>query len=156
MKISRSIFLFVVLCTGCSTQDICDDDNQSYLVARFLTVNNGEESDTTLTGLYVYGIRDELPGGLIYDSATVQKIMLPLDPNRDVTRYIFMRENQEDTLDILYSREAYLISYNCGFAARFYLDGPGHNGNLFTDIEVVNAQVDAETETNEEHFHIFF
>ena len=57
---------------------------------------------------------------------------------------------------IYHRSEAYLISYNCGFAARFTLETPEHRGNLITGLEVTGETVDAETETNEEHLHIFF
>jgi len=156
MNTTQRLILLFLLSAGCATQDICDNDNQSYLVARFLTSVNGEDADTTLTGLTVYGIRDTAPDGLLYDSMTVKQILLPLDPNREESVFVLVKETRRDTLTVKYSSEAYLISYNCGFAARFDLRSPEHTGNLIRDVEIFNSQVDAETETNETHIHIFF
>jgi hypothetical protein len=156
MNIRILTLIVFMLCSGCSTLDICDEDGQSYLVARFRTIEDGVEKDTTLTDLSIYGIRNGITGGMLYDSTAKKMVTLPLDPGNTVSEFVFTTAKGNDTLFIHHSSEAYLISYNCGFAARFTLETPEHRGNQMKNLEVTNETVDAETETNEEHLHIFF
>ena len=152
-------FLLILLLAAlfsCNTQDICDEENQSLLVARFRTTETGEIRDTLVTGVSIYGIREDQPDSLLYDSLTVSRIELPLDPNHDLSRFVVITGDKTDTLNLEHTSEAYLISYTCGFAARFTLVDFNGSGSLFTDMELVSASIDAENEIYEEHLWIYF
>jgi hypothetical protein len=147
---------FVLVLASCGTQDVCDQESQSILVARFRTLEDGQISDTILQGISVFGIRSGESMGLLYDSVNAGKIGLPLDPAGDFSRFVLFSGEHRDTLVLSHSSEAYLISYNCGFAARFKLEGFSHSGDMIVDMELISASVDAELENDEEHLWIYF
>ena len=156
MKSRLILLLTLILVASCTTQDICDEDSQSILVARFRTQVNNEIVDTLLTGFSIHGIREGWVDRPLYDSVSTGKIGIPLDPNHDFSRFVLSAGDKSDTLVIYHSSEAYLISYTCGFAARFTLEEFRYSGGLITDLELIKADVDAELETDEEHIWIYF
>jgi len=146
----------LLIFTSCATQEVCDDDNQSYLVAKFRTKVDGEERDTTLTGMTIYGIREGKPDSLLSDSLSWSMFDLPLDPNNDITSFVFSNAIQQDTLVLSHSSEIYLISYDCGFASRFSLEEYTTSGTWIKEIVLRNGEIDAALETDEEHLRIYF
>jgi hypothetical protein len=156
MKTRLYPIIFLLAFASCNTQEVCDDDSQSILVARFRTRVSGEIIDTLVPGISIFGIREGKPDSLLYDSATVSKIELPLDPGHDLSRFVMSTEEKTDTLILKHSSEAYLISYSCGFAARFVLEELDHSGGMIVDMELISSSVDAELETNEEHLWIYY
>ena len=153
-------FLYTVLLllalSSCNTLNICDDDSQSYLACRFRTLEDGEIRDTTLEGLSIYGIREGSRFGLLYDSASPNKVWLPLDPLQGKTDFVFSAAGKTDTLRIIHQSEAYLISYDCGFAARFVLKNFQWGERLIKDVALQTADVDAERLLDEAHVWIYF
>ena len=156
MKHGLILILILAGLLSCSTLQICDDDNQSYLQARFRTLVDGEIKDTTLSGLDIYILREGWLPGLLYDSTEANKILLPLDPNNEQSRFLLSMGEETDTLVIRHSSEIYLISYECGFAARFTLEDPESSQNMITNIDIIASQVDGSYEIDEEHLWIYF
>jgi Family of unknown function (DUF6452) len=146
----------LLLIASCATLDICDDDSQSYLVARFKTMEDGSITDTIMGGMSIYGIREGKADSLLYDSISMSRVELPLDPNNDFTKFVLSNEFRNDTLVLTCPNEAYLISYSCGFAARFTLEQFTNSGSWVSDMELIEGQIDAELKTNEEHLWIYF
>lgn len=144
------------LITSCATQEVCNDDNQSYLVAKFKTLwNDGSIHDTIVAGLSIYGIREGKADSLLYDSLSVSRLELPLDPNNGVSRFVIGNELKKDTLSLFAPSEVYLINYTCGFASRFTLEQYSSEGSWIKDLELRDAKIDAELETDEEHLWIY-
>ena len=81
---------------------------------------------------------------------------LPLDPNNDITSFVFSNAIQQDTLVLSHSSEIYLISYDCGFASRFSLEEYTTSGTWIKEIVLRNGEIDAALETDEEHLRIYF
>jgi len=156
MRIGLLIFSFLLLLYACTTQDVCDDDNQSKLVARFKTMESDVISDTILSGVTIYGIREGQTDSLLYDSSSTSEILLPLDPNHDLTRFVLSVNEYSDTLYFIHTTEFYLLSYTCGFAALFNLDSIRYSHQIIHDLEIINSVIDAELEENEEHLWIYF
>jgi len=148
--------LLMLLVASCDTQEVCDDDSQSYLVARFKTITDGKITDTIMEGMTIYGIREGQSDSLLYDSITTTKLQLPLDPNHDISSFVMENEVEQDTLIFSHSSEVYLISYTCGFAARFRLEQYFSSGRWMQDMEIRQSEIDAELESNEEHLWIYF
>lgn len=146
----------LLLITSCATQEICDDDNQAILVARFKTMNGGVSRDTIMGGMTIYGIREGKTDSLLYDSTSVGKVQWPLDPNNALTRIVFTNQIRSDTLSLSHSSEVYLINYTCGFASRFTLEQIAVSGSWMMDVEFKDAEIDAELTTDEEHLWIYF
>jgi len=146
----------LLLIASCSTLDICDDDSQSYLVARFMTLEDDTTTDTIMGGMSIYGVREGMADSLLYDSISMSRAELPMDPNNEFSKFVLSNESRQDTLLLTYSNEAYLISYSCGYAARFTLDQYTTSGNWVLDIELKEGEIDAELTTDEEHLWLYF
>jgi len=148
--------LLLVLFFSCTPQDTCDEDTQSVLVARFVTGEAGSPADTIVGGVTVYGIREGKSDSLLVDSASVARLLLPLDPGHGESRFVVRTGQQADTLVIWHENTAYLISYACGFGMLFTLREIGHTMHLIRGVDVINEQVDAELLKDEAHIRIFF
>jgi hypothetical protein len=150
-----ALFLMVSV-ISCTTREICDESNQSELVARF-KVDHGEMvSDTVLTGVSAYGIRTGEVFTLLYDSVNASRIVLPLDPSQVSSTFVIDFSGRSDTLTIHHNTEYYLISYNCGFAAMFTLEDIESTRHVIRGDEIIKEVIDAELEQNEEHIWLFF
>ena len=157
MKHVVLLYTLLLLLTSCATQEVCDDDDQSYMVARFKTLeNDGLVGDTILSGMSIYGIREGKADSLLYDSITMIKAQLPLDPNNDISRFVLSNGISIDTLFLTHSSEVYLINYTCGFASRFTLEQYTSARGWIKDLELRDGKIDAELETDEEHLWIYF
>lgn len=156
MKYQLGLLILLLFIASCATQDVCDDDGQSYLVARFKTLEEDNINDTTMVGMSIYGIREGKADSLLYDSLSMSVVELPLDPNNESSMFVLSNEVRQDTLLFSYTSEAYLISYTCGFAARFTLEQFTNSGSWVSDMQLIEGEIDAEIETNEEHLWIYF
>ena len=156
MRIGLQITISLWLLVSCTTQDVCDGDNQSKLVARFKTMVSNNVSDTIVSGVTVFGIREGQTDSLLYDSSTTSEILLPLDPSHGFTRFVLHVNEHSDTLRFIHTNEFYLLSYTCGFAALFNLDSVRYSHQIIHDLEILNSVVDADLEENEEHCWIYF
>ncbi|MCK4746989.1 MAG: hypothetical protein KAT15_08140, partial [Bacteroidales bacterium] len=124
--------------------------------ARFKSTATGGITDTIVPGISIYGIREGKPDSLLYDSSSVARVELPLDPTNDQSRFVMTVAEETDTLVLIHSSEAYLISYSSGFASRFTLVDFTATGEMIVDTELISASIDAELESNEEHLWIYF
>lgn len=156
MKQSLICLLLISTLVSCVTREICDEDNQSELVARFKLEMEGIYSDTIFNAVSVHGIRSGQEFNLLYDSVNTSRIVLPMDPNRTTTTFVIDFNGSYDTLIVHHDTEYYLISYTCGFAALFTLESIEHTGNVIRGYEFINTVVDAELEQNEEHLWLYF
>jgi hypothetical protein len=161
MKYMALPLSLLLLLFSCATQEVCDDDNQSYIVAQFRTEGENEdgekeERDTTMAEMTIYGIREGKPDSLLYNSTSMNKAQLPLDPNNDITSFVFSNAIQQDTLVLTHSSELYLISYDCGFASRFSLEQYTASGNWIKEIVLRNGEIDAALESDDEDLRIYF
>lgn len=141
---------------SCTTQDFCDDEDHSELVARFKTIVADAVTDTIVSGVTLYGVREGQPDSLLYISVPVSRVILPLDLHHGYTQYVLRINDQSDTIRINHTTEFYLISYTCGFAPLFTIESLSNSGGLIGNMEVRNAVIDAELEQNEEHLWIYF
>lgn len=156
MKNGLLLFLALALITACTTQEICNNDNQSELAARFKTEGELGTVDTALAAVSVHGIRPGRPDSLIYDRKDLSKMVLPLNPNGDYSTFVIDVDGRFDTLRINHRTEYYLISYTCGFAALFTLETLEHTSRMIRDTRIIQTEIDAELEQNEEHIWIYF
>jgi hypothetical protein len=151
------LFLWLVgTLVSCVTREICDEDNQSELVARFKLETDGVYTDTIFNNVSVYGTRSDQEFSLLYDTVTTSRIELPLDPNGTSSTFVIDFNGVQDTLTIHHDTEYYLISYTCGFAALFTLENATYTGSVIRDYEIINAVIDAALELNEEHLWLYF
>ena len=155
VKILLLIFTAVLL-QACGSQDICDEDNESLLVARFRTLADGNIVDTTLNVISIRGTRNGSDGLPFYSEVQAGRVILPLNPSFEESCFIFSDMDLTDTLCIEYNMEAYLISEKCGFAGRYTLRKVRWTGTMINNVEIIDESVDAEYVIDEEHLWIYF
>lgn len=151
----RILFLFLILAASCVSVEVCEEENVSELTARFKTEKEGELTDTTVTALSLYGIREGLSDSLLYDSIPASGFVVPLDPHHDFSRFVLQIDTLRDTLSVYYEHEIYMISYTCGFASLFTLDQIETSSGVIQKDTIIKEMVDAEYEDNEVHIWLY-
>ncbi|MDF1574292.1 MAG: DUF6452 family protein [Bacteroidales bacterium] len=145
-----------ILMSGCITVELCDESYDSELVARFKTEKEGVISDSTVSSLTLYGIREGLPDSLLYNSISASGFEVPLDPGHNYSRFAIQVDTLYDTLTIFHRHEIYLISYSCGFGSLFTLEKPAVSGSgIIKKDSILEETIDAVYESNEEHIWLF-
>jgi len=156
MKEMISVLVCFVFLVSCETQEICEANLTAEAIASFYTYKNGNLADTIISGTSLHGIRDNLPDSLLYDSAIVSKIHLPLNPGNNHSSFVIKIQNIVDTLEIYHSSYIYLVSYTCGFSNNFTLNYINHTKNNIKSIELLNGSVNVEETDIKEHIRIYF
>jgi len=110
------IFL-VTLVTNCEVDDICTET----VLTPKLIVKFYDNDDLTLpkkvTGIYVWAEgKDSL-----YEDATADSLLLPLNNLTNTTKYLLSIGNQIDTLLVSYDKEDIFVSRSCGYKTNFSL-----------------------------------
>ena len=155
MKLRITFFIFAILLSGCVDVEICDEDSGSELVAKFKTVKEGITSDSTVTALSLYGIREGMSDSLLYKTLSTSGFVVPLNPHLPYSRFILKIDEQTDTLTIYHHQELYLISYTCGFANMFTLERLEHDMGMIVKDSILIEMVDAEYESDEVHIWLY-
>jgi hypothetical protein len=156
MKAALLILGLTLFAFSCTTKELCEEDSISELVASFKTVSEGLVTDTTISGLQVYGIREGQDIWFLYDTVPGSEILLPLDPLHDFSRFVFQTGGQSDTLTLQHHSQEYLISYSCGFGKLFDLDEIQYRGGMFVKDSIINSQISTSLEETETHIWLYF
>ena len=155
MKYRILLFFLSLLAVSCVTVEVCDESNESDMVVRFKTLQDGVAVDSTLESLTLYGIK-EGENDTLYNALPTSGFLVPLDPHNDISRYVVQINDQSDTLTVSYSHESYMISYTCGFASLFTIDDNIEwSSDVFKSDTILNDMIDAEYEENEEHIWFY-
>ena len=155
MRFRILLFILIILASGCASVEVCDEDYDSELIARFKTRHEGVPADTTVSSLTLYGIREGLSDSLLYDSISTADFIVPLDPQQDVSRFVVQLDTLSDTLVVYHERQFYMISYGCGFGTLFTLNDIGTSSGMIKMDSIINDMVDAEYETDEVHLWLY-
>jgi len=157
MKAPLLFLSLSLLAISCTTLEPCEEDSISEVVASFKTESGGLVSDTTISALTVYGIREGQDIWLLYDSVAYSEILLPLDPHHDFSRFVFETGEQTDTLTLPHNSEIYLISYSCGFGNQFTLGRDIQYGaGMFVNDTIINPIVNTSLEEVDTHIWLYF
>ena len=146
----------VILIFSCSTQEVCDDNLIPAAITTFHTYQDGILTDTIVSGIYMYGIRENRPDSLLYDSTVASKIQLPLNPNSDHSTFVLKVQDIFDTIKIYHTSTVYLLSFTCGFSNDFTMTDITYTRNSLIDIELIKEYVNAEEDDVEEHLKFYF
>ena len=155
MKLRIPFFIFAILLSGCVDVETCDEGTESELVVKFKTVKEGINSDSTVTALSLYGIREGKSDSLLYNSLSTSGFVVPLNPHISHSSFVLKIDEQTDTLIIYQHQELYLISYTCGFANLFTLESLEYGTEMILKDSIINEMVDAEYESGEEHIWLY-
>ena len=156
MKKRVIIVSVCLLIFSCATQEVCEEGLKAEVIVTLKTSVNEVMLDTIVSGVDVYGIRTGKADSLLYDSAKVAKLLLPLDPNNDSSAFVIGVDSISDTITFYHSSTVYMISYTCGFANDFTLTGITFTANNLKDIELINDDVFSEDSDTEEHCRFYF
>lgn len=154
MKYRILLFFLFFLAVSCVTVEVCDESNESDLVVRFKTLQDGVAVDSTLESLTLYGIK-EGENDTLYNLLPTSGFLVPLDPHNDISRYSIQINGQSDTLTVTYNHESYMISYTCGFGNLFNLETISYGSGIIKGDTILNGMVDAEYEEDEEHIWLY-
>jgi hypothetical protein len=149
------VFIISILITSCISVEICDDDNNSVMVAQFMTMIDEVPADSTVASLTLYGIREGRPDSLLYNMEPTNAFEAALDPHHDFTRFVLQINEQTDTLELMHTKELYMISYDCGFGNLFTIENPEISSGVIKSAEIQNEKVDAETKEDDVHIWLF-
>jgi hypothetical protein len=157
MMKTRLLFLvLILLALSCTTEEACEEDTISELVAVCKTEKEGAVVDTALPDLSIYGIREGQPTWLLYDSVTRSEILLPLDPHHDYSRFVFQAGEHTDTLILHHRTEIYLISYSCGFGNLFTLGDIQYEAGWIVKDSIIHPVVNTSLEEIDSHIWLYF
>ena len=157
MKAALFFLALFLLAGSCTTLETCEEDGVSEMVARFKTETDGVLSDTSISNLRIYGIREDQPIWFLYDSVETNEILLPLDPQHDFSRFVFMANGFSDTLTLSHSSEDYLIDYACGFGKIFELEpDPDYGGGMIKGDSLIFPTVTTTYYDDEIHLWLYF
>ena len=154
MKYRILLFILFFLAVSCVTVEVCDESNESDLVAKFKTRQDGVAVDSTVASLTLYGIKEGENDTLINELPS-SGFLVPLDPHNDISRYVVQINDQSDTLTVSYIHESYMISYTCGFGNLFTLETISYGSGIIKSDTILNGMIDAEYEEDEVHIWLY-
>jgi len=149
------LFILSILATSCISVEICDDDNNSVMVVKFMTLIDELPADSTVASLSLYGIREGRPDSLLYNQDPTNAFEAPLDPHHDFTRFVLQINEQTDTLELMHTQDLYMISYDCGFGNLFTIENVGISSGVIKSAEIKDDKVYAETQADDVHIWLF-
>ncbi len=118
--------------------------------ADFFTIEEEEEGEVTVDDVSVYGLGRE--DSLLYDSASVRRNSLPLDPNSDITTFVVLFPENSDTLTFHHTTSPFFHSYECGYVLHYDLSGFEYSTNV---IDSVRLEISKITHQYERHLKIY-
>ena len=131
-----------MLFTSCIKDDFCIDPITPNLVISFYDNDNPDNLKRT-TDLTVWAEGKEE----LYTNASLDSILIPLDPAIDMTVYHLSLADVEDEITITYIRKEVFVSRSCGYKYNFEnLEVPINSDNWILDIQITNQTVEDETE----------
>lgn len=133
------LFTFLILATILTSWSCTDDSiyhsNQNAVQIGLYSSFGKTDKDTTLRRFSAYGIGHK--DSLIYDTATVSKVFLPLKFDNDTTTFVLQAITVIDTITIIASKEEKYISREHGFTFNMLVKKIIYTNN-FIDSAAIN------------------
>lgn len=151
----------VLLCLGCTRDDICTDQTSKtpLLIVRFYNAQNPE----ALKAVTDFTIMPQGDTIALFQPQTTDSIAIPLDTRFDISNYVFINNALDsipevDFVSFTYERENEFINRACAFRTNFKnmevaLDTPGQQSwieNIIIRSDSINAR-----NQNEAHLSIY-
>ena len=172
----RSLYIVFFICSvivfnqSCDQSEICQDDLMEYANLGFYKIIYGVEHDTAFENIFIKGL--QLPDTIPFDTLTDRNyVLLPLPQGTDSCKFVFsfavydsidvndtlrvwdISHYIDDTLQLIFSRQMYLVSADCGFSHSYIMKSVNHTMNLIQSVDIVNDEI---TGLNEENIKIYF
>lgn len=153
----------------CSSNKICTQPTESYVILGFYSLFSGGSEDTAAYRLTVSGTPPPDSNPLLYSNrANQKKIVLPLSNELDYSSFLltfkvpdtipvddtFRIEYPEftDEVTLFYQRNLRLVSPECGFSYEYQIDSVLFERTIIRNLEIINATV---TPDEIEHIKIY-
>lgn len=134
--------------TSCEDDDFCSEPTTPRLVIGFYDIN----SPSTKKTLPIYVWANEKDS--IYQLATVDSILVPLDTQNTFSLYKIANENRVDEFKFVYTVTDKYVSESCGYIGIFNdFSLESNTSNWIEDIDVNVIKVENETETHVKIYH---
>jgi len=113
--------------------------NQNAAQAGLYSSYHSGDVDTMLNDLYILGIGRE--DSLLYDSAHVSELFLPLSMHSDTTGFIVRVRTLTDTLWFSYTRDLSYVSGECGMAVEMNIDTVWHTDRFLDSVAIIQPLI---------------
>ncbi len=143
-------FIFIIilftsaLWTACRKDDICTQAGTPKLGAGFYDFNAPNDFKTAENFTLI-----ALPqNDTLLKNVDVDSIHIPLDVNNDQCRFIFSKDQNNDTILFTYQRDYIFISKSCGYKSHFHqlnIDILPDNNPWVKQIDILNTDITTDT-----------
>jgi len=133
---------------SCEDDDFCAEPTTPRLIIEFY--DKESPSDKKPLPMYVWADGKDS----VYQLATLDSILLPLDTQNTATHYKIATTNIIDDLNLTYTVSDVYVSESCGYIAEFNdFTVETYTSNWIDRLEVNSTKVENETETHIKIFH---
>ena len=148
-----SLLWALLLLPGCQEEVVCEDATATKLRIGFYNKPaTGSSTPATIDSLTVYILSSQQD--TVYDNRkNVSRIELSLNPNEDISSFVFTFPEATDTFHVHYDRKLHLISVDCGFTMFYSLEELQTTNHRIIQHEITNNLV---SNTIDEHIKIYF
>jgi len=142
----KKLIIFIILITAflsCEKDDICIDAITPNLIIRFYN----DTLHTELKKVALDSVWAINKNGIdSYKGITTDSIAIPLDLNKDFTKYIIENNSVKDTIEFTYTRKDIFVSRSCGYKTNFNdLQINSNTNNWIQSITINKSTISDET-----------
>jgi len=150
----KKLIIFIILITAflsCEKDDICIDAITPNLIIRFYN----DTLHTELKKVALDSVWAINKNGIdSYKGITTDSIAIPLDLNKDFTKYIIENNSVKDTIEFTYTRKDIFVSRSCGYKTNFNdLQINSNTNNWIQSITINKSTISDETAAHITIFH---
>ena len=141
-----AILAISLLYHACDDKAVCTEMATAYLQTGFYKAIEGEEQDSALDNVTVYGLG--IPEPVIQNDSNVKQLKLPLNFSSDHSVFVITNDTVSDTLYLTYDTTLTFVSYECGFAPSYDIQDVGSSNNGFDSVIIVKSLVETDDDEN--------
>ena len=151
----KYIFISILLLltnSSCEKDDVCLEPPTPKLMLKFYDFQNPlNEKEVENLSIVVLPENDT-----IYKNLTTNELSLQLNVNQDFSKFLFIKDQNTDTLTFSYERHPVFVSKTCGYKTifeQFSAQLSSDNDLWIKNIEVITPTVNTDTLTHVKIFH---
>jgi len=133
--------LLLIGITACRKDDICTDEGTPDLKIKFFDAGN-HATEKAVDTLYLIALPKQ--DTLVAGQTKVSGLSIPLNVNADLSKFIFVTQQNKDTVIFHYTRETIFVSKACGYKVIFHqlnVDLQHDNNNWIKQIDIIYHDV---------------
>jgi len=153
--VKKYIFISILLLltnSSCEKDDVCLEPPTPKLMIKFYDFQNPlNEKEVENLSIVVLPENDT-----IYKNLTTNELSLQLNVNQDFSKFLFIKDQNTDTLTFSYERHPVFVSKTCGYKTifeQFSAQLSSDNDLWIKNIEVITPTVNTDTLTHVKIFH---